>query len=132
MERLDERNFLEYAARHYDNAQRLDEEEFAEDLSRFKYLKKILSKYELTGEIKHRLVLNHLIVLYNVFGAEALPRMLMFKMPSYMPQLKPFLLIMSVLPPVIEAVGKDGKDCHTDDIQMDPHVVDLLRKDGVR
>jgi hypothetical protein len=132
MEPLDERSFLEYAAKNYDNAQRLDEDEFAEDLKRFKYLKKILSRYELTGDIRHRLVLNHLIVLYNVFGAEALPRMLMFKMGNFMPQLKPFLIVMSVLPPVIEAIGKENRDYVTDDIQMDPHVVDLLRKDGVK
>lgn len=129
MEPLNEKNFLEYAAKNYDNAHRLDEDEFAEDLKRFKYLKKILARYELTGEVKHRLVLNHLIVLYNVFGAEALPRMLFLKMERYVSQLKPFMLVMSICPEVIQSIGRDEKNFYTADILMDPVMVDLLRKD---
>lgn len=107
----------------------MNEEEFAEDLKRFKYLKKALGKYETTGELKHRLIMNHLIVLYNVFGPEAMVRMLFFKMEQHLGQLKPFLIVMNVLPEVVMAIGKDSRDFDTDDIEMDMVVVAALRED---
>ena len=65
---IDESNFLLFAAKNYDNPQCHDILEFQDDLQRFKYLKRLFSKYEETGKIKERLVFKHLIVLYNVFG----------------------------------------------------------------
>ena len=63
---LDESNFLLYAAKHYDNPQCFDTVEFYEDLNRFKYLKRLFNKYRDGGELKERLILNHVMVLYNL------------------------------------------------------------------
>ena len=86
-EQLDESNFVIFAAKHYDNPQCLSTIEFLEDLSRFKYLKKLFNRYEESGELKERLILNHLIVLYNCFDQET-TRMLFVKMPNYYEYLK--------------------------------------------
>jgi len=66
---LNAKNFVLYAAKHYDNPGCESIEEFHDDLNRFKYIKRLFTKYQETGEIKERLVLNHLIALYNLFGA---------------------------------------------------------------
>ena len=68
MQQLDDTNFMLYAAAHYDNPQCYDTDEFYDDLKRFKYLKRLLNRYKETGELKERLILNHLTVIYNVFG----------------------------------------------------------------
>lgn len=123
---LTEANALIYAAKHYDNPHFFDTIEFYEDLSRFKYLKKLFSRYEDTGEINERLVLNHLIVIYNVFGVEAATKLLFLKMDNYGSYLKPFLLLLNFLPEVILGVG--GINITTSDIIMDQNIVDKLRK----
>jgi hypothetical protein len=123
---LTEANALIYAAKHYDNPHFFDTIEFYEDLSRFKYLKKLFSRYEDTGEINERLVLNHLIVIYNVFGVEAATKLLFLKMDNYGSYLKPFLLLLNFLPEVILGVG--GINITTSDIVMDQNIVDKLRK----
>jgi len=123
---LTEANALIYAAKHYDNPHFFDTIEFYEDLSRFKYLKKLFSRYEDTGEINERLVLNHLIVIYNVFGVEAATKLLFLKMDNYGSYLKPFLLLLNFLPEVISGVG--GVNITTSDIIMDQTIVDKLRK----
>lgn len=123
---LTEANALIYAAKHYDNPHFFDTIEFYEDLSRFKYLKKLFSRYEDTGEINERLVLNHLIVIYNVFGVEAATKLLFLKMDNYGSYLKPFLLLLNFLPEVISGVG--GINITTSDIIMDQTIVDKLRK----
>lgn len=123
---LTEANALIYAAKHYDNPHFFDTIEFYEDLSRFKYLKKLFSRYEDTGEINERLVLNHLIVIYNVFGVEAATKLLFLKMDNYGSYLKPFLLLLNFLPEVISGVG--GINITTSDIIMDQIIVDKLRK----
>ena len=68
---LTHKNFKLYAAKMYNNPECLDVNEFQQDVTRFKYLKRLLKRYELTGDLQERLILNHLIVLYNVFGIEA-------------------------------------------------------------
>jgi hypothetical protein len=123
---LTEANALIYAAKHYDNPHFFDTIEFYEDLSRFKYLKKLFSRYEDTGEINERLVLNHLTVIYNVFGVEAATKLLFLKMDNYGSYLKPFLLLLNFLPEVILGVG--GINITTSDIVMDQNIVDKLRK----
>ena len=72
-------NWLLFAQQNYDNPTVETEIEFYDDIKRFKYLKRLFRKYEITGEIKIRLVLNHVIVLQNVFGAEAAITLLLFK-----------------------------------------------------
>ena len=74
---LNDSNFLLYAASHYQN--RYDNDEFNEDISRFKYLKRLFSRYDEKAELRERLILNHIIIIYNVFGHEASTKMLFFK-----------------------------------------------------
>ena len=72
-------NWLLFAQQNYDNPTLEKEEEFYDDIKRFKYLKRLFRKYDITKEIKIRLVLNHLVVLQNVFGVEAAVTLLLYK-----------------------------------------------------
>jgi hypothetical protein len=128
IEKLDETNFLLYAAKHYDNPSCFDTLEFYEDLNRFKYLKRLFSRYEETGELKERLILNHIIVIYNLFGIDASTRMLFFKLKEYYPLLKPFLVFLNYCPDRVSGIGIDNKTIYTSDVQMDPIIVEALRK----
>lgn len=115
---LNRRNFELYAAQNYNNPECLDIEEFKEDLARFKYLKRLLRRYEISDDLQIRLILNHIIVLYNVFGIEAANRMLWYKIePEHWTYIKPFLVFLNYLP-VDEKV----------EVPLDPLIVDLLRK----
>lgn len=118
-------NFHLYAAQHYQNANCLDEDEFEDDLNRIKYLKKLFRKYEETGDLKERLVLNHLTVLYNVFSADACTKMLCFKLRDHLSSLKPFLIFMNLWPKKIDGIS--GGDVLDSDVTMDQGVVDVLR-----
>ena len=94
-EELNEVNFTLYAIRHYDNPQCTSTEEFYEDIRRFRYLKRLLKRYYNNGELRERLILNHLIVLNNLFGVENAIRMLEFKLDeAYWPVLKTCLLYL--------------------------------------
>jgi hypothetical protein len=128
METLTEKNWLLYAARHYNNPACSDVKEFLEDLKRIKYVKKACTRYETTGELKERLILNHIVILNNVFGPEALPRILFLKMEKQMKYIKPFLLLLNICPDIIWNVGKDGMSYHTDAIPMDQGIIEALRK----
>lgn len=125
-ERLDDSNFILFAAKNYDSSGCHNTIEFNEDLKRIKYIKKLISRYQSTGELKERLILNHVTVLYNVFGAEALPRILFLKCSAYLHYIKPFLILLNVLPEIVFNIN--GKNYITDDIPMDQIVVDRLRK----
>jgi len=128
LEKLDETNFLLYAAKHYDNPSCFDTLEFYEDLNRFKYLKRLFSRYEETGELKERLILNHIIVVYNLFGVEASTRMLFFKLKDYYHYLKPFLIFLNYCPDKVVGIGIDNSTITTSNIQMDLKIVEALRK----
>jgi len=128
LEKLDETNFLLYAAKHYDNPSCFDTLEFYEDLNRFKYLKRLFSRYDETGELKERLILNHIIVIYNLFGVEASTRMLFFKLKGYHHYLKPFLVFLNYCPERVVGIGIDNKTIITSDVLMDPIIVEALRK----
>jgi hypothetical protein len=128
IEQLDETNFLLYAARNYCNDQCYDTVEFYEDLSRFKYLKRLFKRYEETGELKERLILNHLVVLYNVFENEAVTRMLFLRLAEFQHMFKPFLILLGRLPEKVDRIGLTGTTYYTSDIEMDSHIVDVLRK----
>jgi hypothetical protein len=92
-------NVLLFAIKHYDNPQCEGEAEFHDDMKRFKYIKRLFRKYHDTGELKERLILNHIIVLCNVFGADAGSTLLFFKIePVYWPQLKTFLIFLAMIP----------------------------------
>lgn len=120
---VDDSNFLLFAAKHYDNPCH-DTEEFLDDLKRFKYLKRLFVKYKESGELKERLILNHLIVLYNIFDDHATP-MLFLKLKGFEACLKPFLVLLSRLP---SKVQYSTNLIYTSDIPMDPLVVNQLRK----
>ena len=81
--------WLLYAQQNYDNPTFTKEQEFLDDLKRFKYLKRLFRRYTLTGEIKVRLIVNHIVVLQNVFGVEAACVLLLYKIDEqYWPILK--------------------------------------------
>jgi hypothetical protein len=127
IDKLDESNFMLYAAKHYDNPQCFDTLEFYEDMSRFKYIKRLFNRYEETGELKERLILNHLIILYNVFGP-ATTRMLFFKLNGHLHLLKPFIILLGFMPDKVYGVGIENKTITSSDIPMDEKIVKLLRK----
>lgn len=115
---LTNRNFKLFAMHHYNNPECTDVEEFKEDLNRFRYLKRLLSRYEADGDLQERLILNHIIVIYNVFGIEAANRMIWFKLQrEHWTYVKPFLVFLNYLP-IDEKVY----------VPLDPYIVDKLRK----
>jgi hypothetical protein len=128
MDKLDESNFLLYAAKHYDNPQCFDTIEFYEDLKRFKYIKRLFNRYDEDGDLKERLVLNHIVVLFNLFGVKASTRMLFLKCRGQERILVPFLIALNNLPAVVENIGIDNVTIHTSDIMLDENVVNILRK----
>ena len=88
---ITEQNFILYAMKFYDNAQCLSEQDFYNDLKIIKYIKRLLNRYKKTGELKTRLMLNHIIMLGNVFPVEVLTRILFLKIPEeYWRELKTF------------------------------------------
>lgn len=124
---LDESNFMLFAAKHYDNPHCYETVEFYDDLNRFKYIKRLFNRYLETGELRERLILNHIIVLYNVFGAEATTRMLFLKLEGYYAILKPFLVLLSCMPDVIHSVGSKDNHIISSDIPLDTCAVEALR-----
>ena len=128
MDKLDESNFLLYAAKHYDNPQCFDTIEFYEDLKRFKYIKRLFNRYIEDGDMKERLVLNHIVVLFNLFGVRAATRMLFLKCRGQEHLLVPFLIALNNLPEIIDNIGIDNVSINTSDIKLDETVVNILRK----
>ena len=95
-EKITPQNVVMYAIKNYDNPQCEGEKEFEDDLKRFKYIKRLLRRYYDTGVLKERLLLNHLIVLNNVFSVEAATTLLLYKIqPDYWPALKSFLIYLN-------------------------------------
>lgn len=122
-DKLTENNFLLYAMHHYDNPQCHSLEEFEEDLRKFLYLKKLLSRYKKDGELRERLILNHIIVLYNVFG-DATTNMLFYKIDEECwDTLATFLVYLERMPEKIP-----GHSIELIDIALDEHVISVLRK----
>lgn len=114
---LNDSNFMLYAAKVYDRPNAVMSE-FEEDINRLLYIKRLLTKYYSTGVLKERLILNHIIVLYNVFGIEAATRLLFFKLDEKDYQvIKPFLIFLKFLPPVV--YGISGRDILTGEILLD-------------
>jgi len=114
-----------YAAKNYDNPQCMDIEEFKDDLKRFNYIKKLFNKYRTTSDLKEQLIINHLIVLYNIFGAEPATRMLFFKLGDYKDILKPFLVFLNYMPEAIH--GVDEQPILSSDIALDNYIIQKLR-----
>ena len=97
-EKITNDNVIMFAIKHYDNPQCEGEREFYDDIKRFKYIKRLLRKHKDTGVLKERLLLNHIIVLNNLFGAEACVTLLLFKIQKeYWETLKSFLLFLNII-----------------------------------
>jgi hypothetical protein len=126
-EKLTDDNFLIYAAKYYDTALCCSTDEFLQDLKRLKYIKKLLTRYNEGGELKEQLILNHIIVLNNVFGAEHACRILYLKLSKYFEQIIPFLVLLNILPDKLYNIGNDAV-INLDVIIMDSKIVDKLRK----
>ena len=95
-DKITAKNFQAFAMKHYDDPQCEDLEDFQEDLRRFRYLKRLLHRYHENGELRERLMLNHLICIFNVFGYDACMRMLEFKIKNvnYWSSIKTMLLYL--------------------------------------
>lgn len=128
MKQINDGNFGVFAAKYYDNPDCLDVLEFQDDLNRIKYLKRLFKKYNDTGVLKERLIINHLIVLYNVFEHEACTKMLSFKLINYLPYLKPFLEFLNYWPNRIEGLGAEDLVITTEEVESDELIVKTLRK----
>ena len=95
---LTEENLFLYAAKHYYNPKFTDVEEFKEDLNRFKYTKRLFNRYLQEGELMDRLIMNHLIVMSNVFGIEPMLKILELKLDDkHWPIVKPFLIFLKYI-----------------------------------
>ena len=111
-------NWLLFAQQNYDNPTLEKEEEFYDDIKRFKYLKRLFRRYKLTGEIKVRLIVNHVIVLQNVFGVEAACVLLLYKIDEqYWPILKACLDYLGYLYPH-----------ELNDIETDKNIEEMLKQ----
>ena len=115
---LNAENFLFFAMKHYDNPQSVTYDDFQEDLMRFKYLKRLFGRYIKTGVLRNHLILNHLIVLFNVFGDATIP-LLVYKLEKqYWDILKTYLVYLNRYP-------EEG--CGTlDYVEIDPQVSKIL------
>ena len=91
-------NWLFFAIQNYNNPSSVTYSDFEEDLKRFKYIKRLLKRYETTGELKTHLILNHVIVLYNVFGDAATPLLFYKTEATYWRQITAFMLFLNRLP----------------------------------
>lgn len=115
---LTEENFVLFASRNYNNPQCTSIEEFNDDLLRFKYLKRLFKRYIKDGDLQERLILNHLIVLYNIFGITAASKMMFHKMEDeYWPVLKTFLVYLNYV-----------KETDMVEVPLDEHIVKVLRE----
>jgi hypothetical protein len=120
---LTEDNFLTYAMHHYDNSQCYSLEEFNDDLKRFLYLKKLFSRYHNECDLKENLILNHLIVIYNIFGIES-TNMLFFKIDKeYWETLTTFLVFLERMPDELPQYG-----IKLSEIKLDEYIIQTLRK----
>jgi len=118
MDNLTESNLLLYAAKHYYNPRFSDIDEFYEDLKRFKYVKRLVNRYLDDKDLAERLILNHLIVIFNAFGIEPSINMLKVKLDErHWPVIKPFLIFLKYITND-QLVG----------IEMDDRVIEALRK----
>ena len=125
---LTEANFQLYAAKYYDNIF-YDVIEFQEDLKRFAYVKRLFNYYQKTSDLKDRLILNHLVVIYNMWPTIA-TNMLFLKLGSYDVLLKTFLTYMERMPDVVENIGLEKRTFINSDILIDVDVMETLRKNG--
>jgi len=117
---LNEENFLLFAIKHYENPQAVTREDFEKDLNHFKYIKRLLKRYKGSGELKVHLLINHFIILYNIFGDATTP-MLFFKIERELwSSIKTFVVFLDKLP--------EFPKCYIHDIDMDQRCLEELEK----
>lgn len=117
---LNEDNFLLFAIKNYENPQALTKEDFDKDLNHFKYIKRLLKRYKKDGELRTHLLLNHFIVLYNIFGDAATP-MLFYKIEKELwSVMKTFIVFLNRLP--------QHPKCYIHDIKLDLNCLKELQK----
>ena len=115
---LTSENFLLFAIKHYENPQAVTKEDFEKDLNHFKYIKRLLKRYRNTGELKAHLLLNHFIILYNIFG-EGTTAMLFYKIEEEMWEImKTFVVFLDKLP--------EYPKCFIHDIKVDEYCLSEL------
>ena len=118
---ITEENYMLFAMKVYENPQCKSVQEFHEDMNRIKYLKRLFKKYKSTGVLRERLIINHIIIIYNVFGVEAATRILFARLDKELhPILKTFLVFLHMFPnkiPEIDLVS----------IPIDKRITDRLR-----
>lgn len=125
--RLTEKNLVMYAMKYYDNIQCVDVDEFYDDLKRINYIKRLFVRYQNSGELKERLILNHLIILYNVFPIEVATNILFFKIDSdYWSYLKTFLVYLNYMPEKLTFL--ENCEIITTDIPLDNGIISVLRQ----
>jgi len=125
-ENLTEDNMMLYAAKAYDKPNCIMSE-FTEDMKRLNYLKRLFRRYRKHGEMRERLILNHIVVLYNLFGAEVTTRLLFFTMSKDdYSILKTYLLFLNLMPERVK--GIDGKDIVSSEIPVDMIIANVLRE----
>ena len=123
---LNEDNFLIYAMKEYNNVQCTGVEEFYDDLKKIKYIKRLFNIYKNDGQLKERLILNHLIVYYNVFPVQSGTRILFYKIEEHFwPMLKTFLIFLDRMPDKIESIR--GNEIKSTNIILDEGIVTRLR-----
>ena len=123
---LNDSNILLYAAKCYDKPNCLDSE-FDEDYKKIRYIKRLLQRYRVTGEIKERLILNHLVIAQNVFGIEPTTRMLFLRIDEKdYSSLKTLLIFTSSMPAIVKGIR--GEDIISSDIPIDFRLAGILRK----
>ena len=123
---LNEENFMMYAVKCYTSPHCILSE-FESDIKRTKYLKRLFRRYKATGSLKERLILNHIILLNNVFGQEATSRILFYKIDERdYDVLKTFLSYLNIMPECVN--GIKGKNINVSEIFIDQYVADILRK----
>ena len=123
---LNEDNFMMYAMKCY-AAPNCIMSEFEGDIKRTKYLKRLFRRYKVTKTLKERLIINHIILLNNVFGPEVTARILFYRIDERdFDILKTFLLYLNILPEVVRGIR--GKTIHTTEIPVDMNIAEILRK----
>jgi len=123
---LNEENFMIYAMKCY-NSPHCIMSEFEGDIKRTKYLKRLFRRYKITKSLKERLILNHIILLNNVFGPLATSRILFYKTDERdYDILKTFLSYLDLMPEEIKGIR--GMNLHTSSIPLEPNVVEILRR----
>ena len=126
IDNLTEKNISSYMIKSYDNPQCIDIEEFEDDVKIPKYIKRLVNRYSSVGELKERLILNHIILFYNVFDRTSATRILFFKLEiDDYSIIKTFLTYLNYMPDVVELIN--GRNIVNSDIPICQEVAERLR-----